>query len=601
MTESALGDSRLVDKAAQLEFMFRTKVKTKLCTTDEAHKVYGLEDTYITVLPLNNTADGPPRFSGNRTKRESEAYEETDPEKEKPIHPLYKIPLLNYGRVRTKANTNYCLTTYYGRIKITWAYDEDSQRKVANYSTQEFAYLENGMLATNNGEKHCINRTTLIYCFHTQTMEPKDSRWNYNNNKLQFRENNLCLTTDITNNPSNHELSLQPCVEGNVAQEWIFETKVVGPVKTMSDFPLDVDATESIEYPKGVQEQRIPKTQVTKTNNQVELMYQKLRNLTDEDAEQLASEHRIFLDHTINRHINVLAEELKEVYCQVSELQRHQVFLLAQTNGLLAARALELPQCDRIESSGMSLILQRCSSRIINITAKETRCGPQPYYVNEYNESFTIGKDGWSLHPFSECFWNGQFVNLNGLTFSYMDGKWKRQYPNIHLHKIKVVTKFKDIPANDLDFAIRHHESYEMHNLEQLNVISELMSQMQETNANSISDLVMDVQTKSNVWTASSWIQYIKYGLLGIALLIILGIIIKIALVFKFTIGRFFINLIPKRTARKGEERGQSAPMLPIPNPNESAETPAGHDHTDTVFLPGRGLFWKDMCPIQPV
>ncbi len=148
------------------------------------------------------------------------------------------------------------------------------------------------MLATNNGEKHCINRTSLIYCFHTQTMEPKDARWNYNNNKLQFRENNLCLTTELNNNPANHELTLQPCVEGNVAQEWLFETKVVGPVKTISDFPLEVEATESVENPKGILEQRTPKTQqVTKTQNQIELMYQRLRNLTDEDADQLATEY----------------------------------------------------------------------------------------------------------------------------------------------------------------------------------------------------------------------------------------------------------------------------------------------------------------------
>ncbi len=119
ITESALGDSRLVDKTAQLEFLFRTRVKTRLCVEDDAHKVYGLEDTYISVQPLNTTNDGAQQLSGNRTKRETEEDREVIFPIEKPTHPLDQIPVLYYGRVKTKANTNYCLTTYYGRIKIT--------------------------------------------------------------------------------------------------------------------------------------------------------------------------------------------------------------------------------------------------------------------------------------------------------------------------------------------------------------------------------------------------------------------------------------------------------------------------------------------------
>ena len=36
--------------------------------------------------------------------------------------------------------------------------------------------------------------------------------------------------------------------------------------------------------------------------------------------------------------------------------------------------------------------------------------------------------------------------------------------------------------------------------------------------------------------------------------------------------------------------------MLPIISSAPAIEQPTDHDHSDTLFLPGKGLFWKDMC-----
>ena len=581
MTTSKEGDARIVDKIGQLEFMFRTKKKVETCLNNDTYKVYGLEDTFISFTPIEE----------GRYKREIDDEDERINIRPRSNHPIDHVPVLFYGQIKTMANKNYCLSTYEGRFRVNWCFI-DSQRRnetLTAMHNQDFAYLENGMLASNDGRKHCANRTKLIFCYHTKTFEPKDSLWDYTDYQLRFRENNLCLTNTLNSTPTNHELTLEPCVDGNTEQTWIFEQKVLGPQRTLSDFPLEIGETESVT------------PNVTRVDKSRQFIHNLARNVSGETAEKLMAEHKIFLNHELERHVNILAEEMKDIFCLASETQRNQAFLLAQTNGLLAARALDMPQCDRIESSGMSLILQRCTTHLINITVNETRCGPQPLYVNEQNRSFTIGKDGWSLHPFSECFWNGQFVNLNGNTYSYVNGEWKRQIPNMHIHKIKIVNRFKDIPVNDFDFAIRHHESYDTHDIEQSNVISELMSQMQESNVNSISDLVMNVQTQSHVWTASNWIQYIKYGLLSIAAIIVLGIIVKIIMIFKFTLGRFFAGIIPRSTKRRKEEREQSTPMLPILSSAPAIERPTDHDHSDTLFLPGKGLFWKDMCPIQPV
>ena len=81
--------------------------------------------------------------------------------------------------------------------------------------------------------------------------------------------------------------------------------------------------------------------------------------------------------------------------------------------------------------------------------------------------------------------------------------------------------------------------------MEQLNVFSELLSRVQETNSDSLSDLVMDVQSKNNVWDLTGWMSYIKYGLLGLGLLIVVIIILRIMFIFKLAIGNSFRRMIP--------------------------------------------------------
>ena len=58
------------------------------------------------------------------------------------------------------------------------------------------------------------------------------------------------------------------------------------------------------------------------------------------------------------------------------------------------------------------------------------------------------------------------------------------------------------------------------------------MSAVQENNGNSISDIVMDVQSKSNV-SVRNLITYTKYSLLALASIVILFIKSKIILILK--------------------------------------------------------------------
>ena len=48
-------------------------------------------------------------------------------------------------------------------------------------------------------------------------------------------------------------------------------------------------------------------------------------------------------------HANELAKEIRDVYCQLSTTKKNQAIILSQTNGLLAASAIDLPVYSRIQ------------------------------------------------------------------------------------------------------------------------------------------------------------------------------------------------------------------------------------------------------------
>ena len=64
---------------------------------------------------------------------------------------------------------------------------------------------------------------------------------------------------------------------------------------------------------------------------------------------------------------------------------------------------------------------QQCASLNITVGMKITRCGHEPIYKN-----FTIGKDGFSLHPFQRCFWKDDTISLQGKTYRWIGEKWTK-------------------------------------------------------------------------------------------------------------------------------------------------------------------------------
>jgi len=130
---------------------------------------------------------------------------------------------------------------------------------------------------------------------------------------------------------------------------------------------------------------------------------------------------------------------------------------MAQTNGLLAARLLNLPTCNKIFGAGETLLLQQCNLVKANVSAILTSCGYQPHFM--FKESnYTIGLDGWSIHPLADCFWQSHFVNLNGKTYAWQhnstNGKWIEEKQAIHISNLELIAAFDDFPLNDFDFTL---------------------------------------------------------------------------------------------------------------------------------------------------
>ncbi|EFX75157.1 hypothetical protein DAPPUDRAFT_108213 [Daphnia pulex] len=192
---------------------------------------------------------------------------------------------------------------------------------------------------------------------------------------------------------------------------------------------------------------------------------------------QIGKMHEQYKQRIETEHENRLAKEIREMYCQLSNMKKIQAIILSQTNGILAATALGLPVCSRIQGFGQTMVLQQCAVKTISLTAVETQCGFQPYFA--YAEgNFTIGMDGWSIHPYSECFWKSQYVNLNGNPFSWEHngsyGEWVKQKPTIHTTHLDLIAEFEELKLNDFDFALKAHPAHNVMEMEQLNILNDL-------------------------------------------------------------------------------------------------------------------------------
>ena len=379
------------------------------------------------------------------------------------------------------------------------------------------------------------------------------------------------------------------------------------------------DSTEKVEIPETTTAQKaITESTSEAERNKKEDKYT-IKDLEDEVKRQLEPMHKQYIEGLEIEHENTLATEVRQIYCQLSVIRRNQAITLAQTNGILAATTLKLPQCSRLQGFGQSLLLQECKVRRANITAIETSCGFQPFYAYQ-NKNYTIGTDGWSLHPYSNCFWQSHLVNFNGKTFSWEHNKtyneWTEQIPNIHTPNLNLISQFSELPLNDHDFMVKNHPAHEIADLEQLNVLNDLMGRIQDAQSNSLSNIVMSEKQDNNIGTMFSWTRVLKIMTLSVIGFILCVICIRIFIAVN-PIPRVVQSIRERQRKLKDKEEAPPETIIPMINPtnpypqlfNTSAppmniistrETPVVHSHNRCTYIPGRGLVWEDYCPCGP-
>jgi hypothetical protein len=235
-------------------------------------------------------------------------------------------------------------------------------------------------------------------------------------------------------------------------------------------------------------------------------------NITEsvDTKESLLLQHHQYVEDQSVTNENIIENELKRIYCNNLQMARQATSLISESSGLLAARANNLPMCHRLKPMGEAFLVQKCSAINITIGAKQTACGYEPFYDNQ-----TIGKDGFSLHPFSECFWEDGIVNFNGKTFMWKKelNDWAYVHPNIHQSTLRLTAKFTELNDNEANYQLNHHEFYQKQEYEKINSINDLITRIQVTDASP--SVTMNQEAESKFGKFELW-HRIRKGLIAV-------------------------------------------------------------------------------------
>ncbi|KAK4045733.1 hypothetical protein OUZ56_033634 [Daphnia magna] len=246
------------------------------------------------------------------------------------------------------------------------------------------------------------------------------------------------------------------------------------------------------------------------TSNGLPKSTEELSDLIKYELGKMHEQYKISIE---SEHDNKLAKEIRDVYCQLSKIKRTQAIILAQTNGLLAAAALGLPMCTRIYGFGQAMTLQQCDPKRISLTAKETKCGFQPFFVYGKNNC-TIGLDGWSIHPYSECFWKSQLININGYPHTWQHnataGDWIKQEATIHTSNLDLIAEFEELHLNSFDYGLRNHPAHGTMEMEQLNILNDLVGRINEGEGKELPDILVTEEQDNQIGNIFSWFDTLK-------------------------------------------------------------------------------------------
>ena len=97
------------------------------------------------------------------------------------------------------------------------------------------------------------------------------------------------------------------------------------------------------------------------------------------ESKPLLLQHHQFMEHQAIVNENIPAKEIRKIYCGNLQVRKFTTMLLAESNGLLAAGANNLLQCQRLKVLVYYFIIQKCVPKNITVGMNTTRCCHEPF------------------------------------------------------------------------------------------------------------------------------------------------------------------------------------------------------------------------------
>ena len=379
-----------------------------------------------------------------------------------------------------------------------------------------------------------------------------------------------------------------------------------------------------------------------------------VRNLSNFVKSQVSALHHQYLIDRQTDHSNVLSDELRQVYCQVSKMKRNQLMLTAQLSPILAARSMNMQPCERVSGRGESLLLQECKSITKEIGAFQSNCNFQPVFEHD-GFNWSLAADGWSPVRITGdqndfCFWrDGNYININGGTYYWkhdtvnpLKGNWELQKPTIHQSQLSLVKRFKLKPVNDYNYRLLGHSFHGQMEVEHLTILMELAARAQQYQSSSAEAITTDEKRESIASNLFGWLKTLRIIVFCIIGFIIFAVCLRIFLIFNPipVIGKIIEessdDIKDRKSKRKNKDKKNkkgdkgievvepiynevvmaSAPPVyaslvaaaglssvnskPVADASikmeERSKVKIRHSHNKCRFVKGLGLVWEDNC-----
>ena len=285
-------------------------------------------------------------------------------------------------------------------------------------------------------------------------------------------------------------------------QHWLFEKRSLSHMDGTC-FHLTEDAVEPIGGTSRLMKLEMLPCEITEKTNQTwtisNLTHFENNEMPRDEAAIDMAEHEQYIIGIETENDNILGSNVQKLFCETERMKKHLASSLAHHNGVLAARALGLNECQRIQAYGLTQIVEQC--RALKVQVKVTHsamCGWQPFWERD-GVNYTVARDGFSEVKFVKCSWINGVVNFNSKIYQYINDEWLLQSPSIDISGVGMQTHFTE----HIDKSIRFLENWENVlkpvEMEQSNIMGQILSMLHhQEDRSSITPLLVAKEERLN-------------------------------------------------------------------------------------------------------